>query len=346
MLASEAPSPARAEPFWRSVLGSVTVIAAIFLLNVVIDPVGEIGLVKPNRLNRLTPNSVARTIREAQDVSVYRHVIATTRADTFLIGTSREARGFDLCRQPDIVRIASSGWTIREIAAAQALVLGTRTAPARILVELGAANDLGNSRGRNEFANLHAALAPTTTLMSLRTLTANLSLPEDVGAGDAFCRPLTYGPTDWRMARRTFESLPMFDDGPAARRTGGLLLLRMMADADAICAKTGLRHRVVFFALPSALVAPLTRRFVAKMHDAEERTASIVTEAASGAACDFSYLNLSASPPGSGEQNKSWREQTNWTDYNHFSPMLGAIALRTLLKHAHAKQRTDNNISP
>src|SRR5215217_2913401 len=205
MPASDAPLFGSAKLFWRSLLACGALILAMCLLNASIDPTGQIGLAKTHALNRTVTPSVVSFVRNSGSVTAYESAIATTSADTFLIGTSREARGFDLCDRPNILRIAGSGWGIREIAQVHTKILETRTAPTTLLIELGVVSD---SKGAGESSNASAAytaLSPRTTWLSFQTVAANIRRSDEIAVREAECRPLTSDPVDLKAAAEDFE---------------------------------------------------------------------------------------------------------------------------------------------
>lgn len=306
---------------------------AMCLLNASIDPTGQIGLAKTHALNRTVTPSVVSFVRNSGSVTAYESAIATTSADTFLIGTSREARGFDLCDRPNILRIAGSGWGIREIAQVHTKILETRTAPTTLLIELGVVSD---SKGAGESSNASAAytaLSPRTTWLSFQTVAANIRRSDEIAVREAECRPLTSDPVDLKAAAEDFEfGWRTFDASKASRQRGRATLEQMVGDANRICAKTDIRHTIVYFSLPGTPNLPLTQQFDASLRDAQRDSAKMFQGLPRHGACRIRYLDLQTTPPGSSAEQQLWRDRDQWGDLTHFSPLLGRIALNAILR--------------
>src|SRR5205085_6748973 len=113
MVASDVPVSGGARGFWLALLTSCALILAVCLFNVAVDPTGQIGLLKVHAFDRVMPASVVTSVREGRNPAAYERMIVGTPANTFLIGTSREARGFDVCDRPNLLRIAGASWGIR-----------------------------------------------------------------------------------------------------------------------------------------------------------------------------------------------------------------------------------------
>ncbi|RYG28546.1 MAG: hypothetical protein EON93_18400 [Burkholderiales bacterium] len=327
------PLPTDAKRFWRALLACGALILAMCLFNAAIDPTGQIGLAKTHALNRALPASLISYTRNSTSVTAYERVIATTSADTFLLGSSREARGFDLCDRPNILRIAGSGWGIREMSQVQAKILEVRKAPATLLIELGVASDPGGASDRPNFSRPYTALSPQTTLLSFQTVLANMRRSDKVASREAECRPLRLGPTNWPDALRRFEfASRMFDDSKASRQRGRAILAQMIDDADRICAKTRVRHTIIYFSLPGTPNERLTQQFDAALKDAQRDLEKMLQELSKDRACRFLYLDLLTNPPGSVDEQRLWRNRDHWKDFTHFSPQLGRLALNAILQ--------------
>lgn len=332
---SDAPISGGAKGFWLAFLGSGALILAICLFNLSVDPIGQIGLLKIHALNRVMPASVVSFVRNNADPAAYERTIAGTSADTFLIGTSREERGFDLCDKPNLIRIAGSSWGIRELAHVQNRIIETRTAPATLLIDVGLAGDGGQADRDPRLATSYAALSPQTTLLSIQTVFAALAGTDEAASRFAGCRPLPGDRQDWPAAAQRFEYASLqFDAREAALRRGRAILEQMVGSADRICAKTGIRHTLIFFSLPGTPGSSLTRSFDALLKDHSQRLSEMFRAASERAACRFRYLDLVASPPGSAAERQLWRDRDQWLDFTHFSPGLGRIALDYILEGA------------
>ena len=316
--------------FWRALVGGCVVIVVSALLNTVIDPLGQIGLIRPHRWNLTMPSSTVQTIREQQDVSAYRRIIATTGADTFLIGTSREARGFDLCDRPNVLRIAGSGWGMREIAAVQRHILETRVRPATLLIELGVAINSSVAVQRGDYRAIRAAIAPATTVISLRTIAHNLGTSDENAAYEAMCRPSETAPVDWNMAAAGFQRVFQTGVDVGARARGREMLKHMMADASLLCARTRLRHSIIFFALPGLPPSRLARQHEVALRAERRQDARAIDDFAEASECRIRFIDLSSTPPGSTDLRSPWQDRSNWLDYTHFSPALGRLAIDAL----------------
>lgn len=332
MPASDARLFDGAKLFWRALLACGMLILAMCLFNASIDPTGQIGLAKTHALNRTTTASVVSFVRNSGSVTAYERAIATTSADTFLIGTSREARGFDLCDRPNMLRIAGSNWGIREISQVHTRVLETRTAPTTLLIELGVVSDRGGAGESPNPSAAYTALSPRTTLLSFQTMAANIGRSDEIAVREAECRPLPSEPVDWRAAAERFEfGSRLFDASKASRKRGREILEQMIGDANRVCAKTKIRHTIVFFSLPGTPNLPLTQQFDASLRDAQRDSVKMFRDLSRRGACRFRYFDLLTTPPGSSAEQQLWRDRDQWNDFTHFSPQLGRLALNAIM---------------
>ena len=333
MPASDVQTLGDAKLFWRALLACGGLILAMCLLNASIDPTGQIGLAKTHALNRTMAAPVVSFVRNSDSVAAYERAIATTSADTFLIGTSREARGFDLCDRPNMLRIAGSSWGIREIAQVHTKILETRTAPTTLLIELGVPSDSGGAGESPDRSAAYTALSPRTTWLSFQTVAANIRKNNETAVRETECRPLTSGPVDLMAAARDFElGWRMFDASKASRQRGRATLEQMVRDANRICAKTEIRHTIVYFSLPGTPNLPLTQQFDSSLRDAQRVSAKMFQQLSRHGACRIRYLDLLTTPPGSSAEQQLWRDRDQWADLTHFSPLLGRIALSAILR--------------
>lgn len=333
MPASDAQPLGGAKLFWRASLTCGALILAMCVLNASIDPTGQIGLVKTHALNRTVTAPVVSFVRNSHSVVAYERAIATTSADTFLIGTSREARGFDLCDRPNMLRIAGSSWGIREIAQVHAKILETRTAPTTLLIELGVPSDSGGAGESPDPSAAYTALSPRTTWLSFQTVAANMRKSDEIAVHEAACRPLPSDPVNWQAAAERFEfGSRLFDTSKASRQRGRAILEQMVGDANRICAKTKIRHRIVYFSLPGTPNSPLSQQFDASLKDAQRDMAKLFQQLSGHGACRFRYLDLLTTPPGSSAEQQLWRDRDQWSDFTHFSPHLGRLALNAILR--------------
>ena len=323
----DAPEPRLTRGWWAGLLGGLGLLTVWCLFNVFVDPTGEFGQSGRHAFNRAPLAPVAGENRPA----AFTRAIRESRAEVFLIGTSRQLRGFDTCDRPDVLRVAGPRWGLREIAAVERTVLTGRRSPVELLIEVGLPTIERPAVDPTQAA-VATVLSPRTTLSSLRTVGRSLTGGDRALPPVATCRPAASGPTDWAAAERRVQyALGMLDTTPDSLARGRTNLRAMVDQADQVCRRTGVRHRLVFFTLPSTPAGSPALAHDRLIQSNTVRVAAVLAAGRPADGCDVRYVNFASTPPGTAAEQALWRDRDQWSDYNHFSPRLGATALTALL---------------
>lgn len=319
--------------WWTGLLGGLAVLAVWSAFNVMVDPTGEFGMSGRFRFNRNPPAEVIAAGMNGNNPAFFTRAIRESRGDVFLIGPSRTWRGFDTCARPDVLRVAGSAWALRELTRVERTILDERDRPATMLIEVGLPTTERPAITSPAQAAVSTALSPRTTLFSLRTVVHSLREGEERPTSYATCVPLASPPTDWAEAERSARyTLGLLDTSEPSLAQGRRNVLAMADLADQVCRRTGLRHRLVFFTLPSSPAAsPFSDHDRVFGANAARMAADFAGRTPPPGGCAISYMNFATDPPGSPPQQALWRDRGNWSDYVHFSPGLGAVALDALL---------------
>jgi hypothetical protein len=324
--------PALTRGFWRGLLGAGAVLAAYCLLNILVDPTGEFGQSGRYAFNRAPPPAVIASGEAGGDPAFYRRAIRESEAGIFLIGASRTWRGFDTCSRPAMLRIAGSAWGVTELARLERAILEGKERPVTLLVEVGLPQD-ERARAISPLRTAASvALSPRTAWFSLQTIAASLGGHPQLPAYTS-CTPRPSPPADWREAARNVAAIStLIDATPESLQRGRDNLMAMADDADRLCARTGVRHSLIFFTLPVTPDGSPARAYdLIVRRDAERIAALFASRAARPGGCAIRYANFATIPPGSPAERLLWRDRAFWSDYSHFSPPLGEIALTALL---------------
>jgi hypothetical protein len=324
------PAPTRG--YWRGLLGAGAVLAVYCLLNILVDPTGEFGQSGRYAFNRAPPPAVIASGEAGGDPAFYVRAIRESQAGIFLIGASRTRRGFDTCSRPAILRIANSAWGLTELARLERAILEDKERPVTLLVEVGLPQD-ESARAMSPLRTAASvALSPHTAWFSLQTIAASLREHPQLPAYTS-CTPRPSPPVDWREAARSAAALATFIDAtPESLQRGRDNLMAMADDADRLCARTGVRHNLIFFSLPVTPDGSPARAYdLIVRRDADRIAALFASRVARPGGCAIRYANFATIPPGSPGEQRLWRDRGSWSDYSHFSPRLGEIALTALL---------------
>lgn len=303
------------------------------LFNVLVDPTGEFGLSGRFMFNRVPPPAVIAAGTTGNNPAFFTRAIRESEGDVFLIGPSRTWRGFDTCDRPEVLRVAGSAWGLRELSQVQEAILKGRRRPVTLLIEVGMPTTERPAITNPAQAAISTALSPRTSLFSFETVLLSLGGDEDRPEAYAPCVPLASAPPNWNEAERSVRyTLGLIDMSPLSLAQGRLDLLALADQADQLCRSAGVQHRLVFFTLPSS---PSPSPFAAYDRVFQDNAARIADDFAGRTlgpgACANSYVNFADSPPGNALQQAQWHDRENWSDYIHFTPELGAIALDALL---------------
>ncbi len=316
--------------YWAGFAAACAIVLGIAALNVFIDPTGAFGLNSAHALNRTMPANVLDHVRRGAPTAVYRRIVRESGADVFLIGPSRAAVGFDTCRRPEVLRLAGSSWGPREMATAAALALERRREPAVLLIEVGLPLDDGGPEPDGRRALVNAALSPRSTLFSLQTIAASLSGDDQPGRLAA-CGAEVRIP-DWQAAARNLEHMQrIVDVSPASARRGRAIVDGMVEAADDICRSTGVRHTLILFALPPTPPHPAMQGFTRRVATGLRGLSQDLKRSRREGGCRVIVHDMIARPPGPASGRALWNDRSEWVDYTHFSPRLGALALEELL---------------
>jgi hypothetical protein len=326
--------PVRLTRRWWAGLGAgLAILGGYALVNVAVDPTGEFGQSGRHAFNRSPPPGVIAQGEAGGNPAFFTRAIREHRGDIFLIGSSRTWRGFDTCSRPEILRVAGSAWGSRELTRVERAILKSRTTPATVLIEVGLPTRERPAIVDPAQAALSTALSPRTALQSLQTVTHSLTGGEADPPTYAPCQALAPAPQDWTQADRSLRyTLGQLDTSAASLATGRRTLADMVDQADDVCRRTGLRHRLVFFTLPATPDAAPVRGHDRLVQVNAARIAAMFADRNPGeGGCDIRYLNFASTPPGDPEAQALWRDRDQWSDYFHFSTRLGETALKALL---------------
>ncbi|NJC39830.1 hypothetical protein GGQ87_000088 [Brevundimonas alba] len=323
-------SPRLTRGWWTGLFAGLAALGVWSLLNVLVDPTGEFGLSGRFAFNRAPPPAVIAAGEAGNNPAFFTRAIRESRGDVFLIGPSRTWRGFDTCGRSDVLRVAGSAWGLRELERVEATVLENRERPATLLIEIGLPTTERPAITSPARAAVSVALSPRTTAFSLQTVSHSLN---GAAATPASCAPLASGERNWIEAERSARyTLGLLDTSTPSLEQGRLNLLAMADRADRVCRRTGLRHRLVFFTLPSSPASsPFSAYDSLFRANADRIAADFAGRPTPAGGCAVSYVNFATTPPGDVSQQALWRDRENWSDYAHFSPALGAIALQSLI---------------
>lgn len=332
MPSSEQPKPygKLTRSFWVGLAAGLTLLSALGVFNILVDPTGEFGQAGRYAFNRNPPPDVVAFGQAGGNPAFFARAIRESDAAYFMVGSSRTSRGFDTCDRPDVLRLSGASWALPEFRQTQRLVLAGRRKPVTLLMEVGLPSTLPPVIDDPMRAAISAAVSPRTTVLALQTVEHSLS---SAPAPSAYvpCR-VEPTPPDWAaaaVASRYAESL--LDVSPQATWRQERSLLEMADLADGICAREGLRHTIIFYTLPSTPPGSPgvsgARRF--NLH-AERLNRMFALRPAAPNGCHIRFISLASDPPGNPGERALWLQRDNWLDYTHFSPRLGAAALDVL----------------
>lgn len=329
----EKSPPRLTRKWWAGLIGGLALMAVWSLFNVLVDPTGEFGLSGRFMFNRVPPPAVIAAGTAGNNPAFFSRAIRESEGDVFLIGPSRTWRGFDTCDRPEVLRVAGSAWGLRELSQVQETILKGRRRPVTLLIEVGMPTTERPVITNPVQAAISTALSPRTSVSSLQTVLHSLGGEEERPATYAPCAPLASAPPNWNEAERSVRyTLGLVDMRSSSLAQGRLDLLALADQADHLCRSAGVQHRLVFFTLPSS---PAPSPFTAYDRVFQDNAARIADDFAGrkpgAGSCAISYVNFADSPPGNPLQQAHWRDRENWSDYIHFSPELGAVALEALL---------------
>jgi hypothetical protein len=317
--------------YWLGLGGGTALLSAYCLVNIFADPTGEFGLSGRFAFNRAPPPEAIAQGEAGGNPAFYTRAIRESSADVFLIGASRTRRGFDTCDRPELLRIGGSAWGISEISRIQSAVLASRNRPTTLLIEIGLPQDESGRIGSPLANAVSVALSPHTLSLAMRTMWASMS--GEAAPSYVACRALPSPPADWAAAAQTLRAtLTFVDASPASLSRGRENVEKMAEAADRICARTAIRHRLVYFSLPPAPAgspAPDLARIIA--WNSARLAAAFSRRPPSAGGCSIRYVNYATEPPGSAAERALWRDRRFWSDYVHYGPQLGESALKTLL---------------
>ena len=330
--------PVLGRAYFHGLLGGATALAFYCLLNILTDPGGDFGLSGRFSFNQAPPSEAIVRGQAGGNPVFYARAIRESNADVFLFGTSRVSRGFDICGQPNILRIGGNAWGISQLAQAQALVLDSRNDSATLLIEIGLPQDEQDEQDGIAVRPgniVYAALSLENAFWSLQTITASRASRPLVPTYTR-CAPVPSAPPDWNGALKAlYAEQKIIDPSPKSLRRGRDNVLEMADEADRICARNGVRHRLIYFSLPATPAQirgqQLDLLFKTNSQEIADRFARRV-KTSNG--CSIRYLNFTRVPPGDAAEQKLWQSRDQWWDYTHYSPRLGSIALRELLTDA------------
>lgn len=329
----EKSPPRLTRKWWAGLIGGLVMMAVWSLFNVLVDPTGEFGLSGRFVFNRVPPPAVIAAGTTGNNPAFFTRAIRETEGDVFLIGPSRTLRGFDICDRPEVLRVAGSAWGLRELGRVQDTILEGRRGPATLLIEVGAPTAERPAITNPAQAAISTALSPRTSMFSLQTVLHSLKGEEERPATYAPCASLESAPPNWVEAERSVRyALGLLDMSPRSLAQGRSDLLDLADQADQVCRLTRTQHRLIFFTLPSSPAPSPFDAYDRIFQDNAVRIADDFARRTPGqGACAISYVNFADHPPGSPSQQTLWRDREYWSDYVHFSPELGAIALGALL---------------
>ena len=328
--------PALSRSYLRGLACATALLCLYCLINVLADPTGEFGLSGRFDFNRAPPPEAIAEGEAGNDPAFYARAIRESAANVFLIGTSRTWRGFDTCSRPDLLRVAGTAWGISELARVQQSVLESRDRPATLLVEIGLPEDEGGRIGSPLANAISVALSPRTFVLSLRTIAGSVN--GQPAPAYIRCAPFPSPRTDWAEAARTLRAaVTLVDATPASLSHGRANVLALADAADRVCARTGIRHHLVYFSLPptpAGSPAPALDQII-QLNSA--RLASAFARRPHPArGCSILYANYTRDPPGPAALRLLWRDRRHWSDFAHYGPELGEFALQPLLDAARA----------
>jgi hypothetical protein len=318
--------------YLRALLTSALIATGfIAAFNLAMDPMGEFGISGTHRLNAVVPTKVHEFRMGAVDR--YLSTVIDGRADRYLIGSSRVEYGFDLCEQPDIRRIALFSFDMSDARHIQARLLSTADRPLRLIMEMAGMGINPIRRVQYDspppslvIRKLGALFSYEALRLSIDTLRRNLTARSPTDPAVARCRPspqwIEENQTEITIAQRETRAqvaVRNADDYDRLFRTA-------LAEADRICARTGIRHRIRWLVAPPSFdqaelpaTGPMSilqrARMQSALHDRRPEAAF----------CDIALVTA-------GFDDDRWRNRANWLDPNHFSPALGAPVLTALFK--------------
>lgn len=330
----EKSPPRLSRGWWIGLLSGLALLAVWSLFNILVDPTGEFGQSGRFAFNRAPPPAVIAAGTDGNNPAFFTRAIRESRSDVFLIGASRTRRGFDTCGRPEVLRIAGSAWGLRELARLQETILETRGQPVTLLIEVGRPTAERPAITDPVQAAASVALSPRTTIQSLQTVIHSLGSGETPLADYAPCAALDSAPSDWTEAERSARyALGLIDMSRTSLAQGRRSLLVMADQADQVCRRRRIKHRLVFFTLPSSpKPSPFSTYDRVFQDNADRVVADFAGRTPAPGGCEITYVNFAAVPPGTPAQQAQWGDRQHWSDYAHFSPMLGAVALEALLR--------------
>jgi hypothetical protein len=313
----------------------LTPVSIVVAFNVLTDPTGEFGQSGRYAFNRSPPQAVLARGRAGGNPAFHTRALRETGATRFLVGASRTSFGFDTCGRPDVLKVAGAAWATPEYRQALKLILAGRRDPVGVYFEVGMPTTTPPVVGDPLRAAVSAALSPRTTLDGVRTIAHSLS---SRGTAPAYvaCIGSARAP-DWPAADLLArQATALLDLSSEALKRDERELLRIADLADATCARAGVRHEVVFYALPSSPATALTAAQSDLFDRHARRLARVFADrAAAPEGCRILFVDLANHPPGGPDGPGSWQERRHWNDHTHFSPRLGAYALEALLDAPH-----------
>lgn len=330
---SEDPAPAvrLTKSFWIGLIAGVVLLSTFAGFNIVVDPTGEFGLSGRLAFNRAPPPEVVAFGKEGRNPAYLQRAIRDSDATHFLIGTSRTGRGFDTCDRPEVLGLWGASWSLPELRRVQDMVLADRRRPVTLWVEVGLPTTLRPVIEHPIPAAISVALSPRTTLQALKTVAHSLSGESALSTYVSCREPPT--PPRWAAAaiNARYSASQLVVSSEALGRQERTLLA-MAEAADRTCRRDGLRHKVIFYTLPSTPPgSPIASAAQLFDRNSDRLAGVFARRPAAPDGCDIRFLGLATDPPGGAAGKALWLSRENWLDYTHFSHRLGATALADFL---------------
>lgn len=318
----------------------VGLVAATVAFTVLMDPMEEFGFAGTHPLNAFTPQAV----QGYRVTGLDRYLGSIAEQDeawVYLVGSSRVEFGFDTCGYDGLRKVVVFGLEAGQTRYAQNALLSGATTRKTLLLEMpGLEYDSATTSGFSHAPQprlarkARAVFSFEAVKLSVHTLLKGVAALAAGGEAGPRCRAQENLTGRWLdpAARGRAEA-----QGKADLANVPLLaaeIRRTLAEAEATCFSTGIRHVIRWITLPPAFYYRESPDLTAQV-EARRRVLRQALEAdrPHKGACDIGAVEMGLDPSGGGR----WSDRSLWSDDMHFLPVLGRQVLRRVLGEASAR---------
>ena len=302
-------------------------VMAVVALNVLVDPLGLLGIRHAIWSDRIMAKWGTATRRLVEDVYL---ASIDNDASIYLVGSSRYQLGFNVCGLPDIRKVAIPAADLSDIVHAQDTLLRAARDPKTLVLEVNGARlpahpFTGPSALQLAVQKARLLFSYDVTRASFGYLTAGGHTSLEAAAPDCAANnnPLP--------DRSTSRRLTIIDGAKALENTARYdraWFRQALLDAERICHEQGVRHKIRWLMLPMTWEEenPVMAKTIMQWRQAI--AAALAGPRPYRGACDIAIVDYAPAPDT--PQGRAWRDRSRWRDYIHFGAGLGDTGLRAV----------------